>query len=206
MRLKLPQPNYTPFAPKDKLRLRISFLFYVALTFFLFICTVCTYHSCGINSIRRECCKGMQDSHLPMKTLGLIRSPGPILLQRVSPIVRTFHSGFNGSSNHVSLASRDNLCTLSHRPQSFSVQRESEREKNEYARTAAGDDELYLRYADNLPECAAYGSCFSRSSACLWLGTIRKKRSISRGLSISQTTESDVNTSSSVLLCIFLSK
>lgn len=129
MRLKLPQPNYTPFAPKDKLRLRISFLFYVALTFFLFICTVCTYHSCRINSIRRECCKGMQDSHLPMKTLGLIRSPGPILLQRVSPIVRTFHSGFNGSSNHVSLASRDNLCTLSHRPQSFSVQREGEREK-----------------------------------------------------------------------------
>lgn len=35
-------------------------------------------------------------SHLLMKTLGFMRSPGPILIPRVSPIVRTFHSGFNG--------------------------------------------------------------------------------------------------------------
>lgn len=50
---------------------------------------------------------------------------------------------------------------IAHNP---SACRERERENNEYARTAAGDDELYLRYADNLPEYGAYGSCFSHSS------------------------------------------
>lgn len=90
-------------------------------------------------------------------------------------------------------------------------QAEREGEKNEYARTAAGDDELYLRYADNLPECGAYGSCYALLCstvfyACLSLGTFHKKRSISCGLSISHTTKSDAYKFSSVLLCIFLSK
>lgn len=42
------------------------------------------------------------------------QSPRSISLPEASSsIVRTFHSGFNGSYNLVSLASRDNLCTLS---------------------------------------------------------------------------------------------
>lgn len=126
--------------------------------------------------------------------------------QEFLPLWGLFILVLMGCSNHVSLASRDNLCTLSHRPQSFSFQRG--REKNEYARTAAADDELYLRYADNLPEYGAYGSCYALLCstvfyACLWLGTFR---SISHSLSISQTTESDAFKFSSVLLCIFLNK
>lgn len=142
------------------------------------------------------------------KTLGLLGSPGPILLPRVSPIVRTFHSGFNGSSNHVSLASRDNLYTLSHRPQSFSVQRARERKMNMPGLQLGmmnyiwDMQTIYLSTVHMAPAFPAL-LCSTTFYACLWL---RKKRSISCGLSISQTTESDANAFSSVLLCIFLSK
>lgn len=118
----------------DHARLRISFLFYVALTFFLLLCTVCTYHSCKINLKWHECCKlryARSHSHLLMKTMGFMHSPGPILLPRVSPIVRTFHSGFNGMLQSCQFGLKGQpICTLSHRPQSLSKQRERERKMN----------------------------------------------------------------------------
>ncbi len=165
MRLKLLQPNYTPFTPKDKLQLWISFLFYVALTFFLLICTVCTYHSCRINSITHECCKVMQDSHLLMKNPGIIGVSRADFAPKCFSHCEDFsfwfkwelqscQFGLKGQSMHPITSP-----TILQR-----AEREREREKNEYARTAAGDDELYFRYADNLPEYGAYGSCFSRSS------------------------------------------